>query len=310
MTLREERKKIRPLHHDDKISISRELQVKVLEEIARLAKPSGRDMVFHGGTGISLIHGSPRWSEDLDFMATPGAISRLSSNTSSLAARLQLAFSARTPGAELSLLEKTDSEDKSDIGDLVRWMVRWSHPEVRGVVKIKVEFYLCPEERLAAYPSHENFPEAPECRSREALPCADLAAVWSDKIVAMASRPAIKYRDMHDLGFIAPLLQSAGISDADRLNALKASMGIYGRSAREIADGLMRPIVQEGIADESAWAEDMRRWFAGAHYEEMASKNSLAQLLDRFHGEFSAGLRLVDALCDLELNSETEGPTW
>lgn len=310
MTLPQERKKIRPLHHDDKIAISRELQVKTLEEISRVAKPTRRDMVFHGGTGVSLVHGSPRWSEDLDFMATTQAVQRLSAGSASFGARLQLAFSARTPGAEVSVQEKNDPGEILNEGSLARWMVRWSHPEVRGVVKIKVEFYLCQEERLAAYPSHVNFPTAPEHRSREPLPCADLVAVWSDKIVAMASRPVVKYRDLHDLGYIAPLLAEAGISQADRISALKASMGIYGRSAQEIAEGLARPIVRDGIADEVAWFEDMRRWFAGEAYEDLASRSALSRLLEDFHGEFSTGLQIVDALCDADRICGREELAW
>lgn len=310
MTLPEERRKIRPLHHDDKIAISRELQVKTLEEISRIAQPTAREMIFHGGTGVSLVHGSPRWSEDLDFMATRGAVDRLFGKSEALASRLQLAFSARTPGAEISVADKNDGGGDLEDGSLARWMVRWSHPDVRGVVKIKVEFYLCAEDRLAAYPSQMALPRAPEYASREALPCAELISVWSDKIVAMASRPVIKYRDLHDLGYIAPLLERANVSEEDRISALKASMGIYGRKASEIADGLARPVVQEGIADEAAWAEDMRRWFAGEAYEEMAAAQGLKDLLGRFHIEFSTGLRVVDALCEAEKSCDAEEPRW
>jgi predicted nucleotidyltransferase component of viral defense system len=52
----------RPFHRN----ILREyLQYKILQ--ALYAQPHGRELVFLGGTAIHLIHGNPRFSEDLDF---------------------------------------------------------------------------------------------------------------------------------------------------------------------------------------------------------------------------------------------------
>ncbi|MCE6959326.1 nucleotidyl transferase AbiEii/AbiGii toxin family protein [Cereibacter sphaeroides] len=298
-----------PLGHDEKIRISRALQVFALDEIARQAPPRRDELVFHGGTGVSLVHGSPRWSEDLDFMATPEAIGRLGERHGAVERALRLKASVLTPGARLDLQDKTGTVSRRhEHGEVARWLIRWEHPAMLGAVRIKLEFYACPADRLGAYPSQAAWPAAREAQALHALPAATLVSVFGDKIVAMASRDALKYRDLHDLGWLSPRLAAAGTTEEDRLEALRASMGIYGKTPSDIAAGLARPTVSEGILDREAWEDDMRRWFAGPEYETLADRRELDRLHAAFRTEFAIGCDLVGRLCEAEVRAE--GPEW
>jgi hypothetical protein len=305
-----------PLGHDDKISISRALQVMTLEEIARAARPGAGELAFHGGTAIALTRGSPRWSEDLDFMASPELVSRLAGKRLVVERGLQLRISVMTPGAKVEVQDRTGMEGRPAVaGDVDRWLIRWEDPSRHGVVKIKAEFYVCPEARIARYDTEPVAPMAPEARSALALPSATPLAFWADKIVAIANRPAVKYRDVHDLGFLAPLLARLNPSEADRAEALAASMGAYDRTPAQILEGLDRELVTEGLADDAAWREDMRRWFAEAAYGEIAASGALEGLRRGFLEEFATGRRLVTAMAapDSAADAETEigeEPEW
>ena len=301
--------KPKQLGNDDKIYISRMMQIFSLEALARGASPTPEMLVFHGGTGVSLIHESPRWSEDLDFMATPVMAGKLLKVRESIERDLRLKMSAMVPGSKITLQDKTpDFFANPEIGNVARWLLRWEHPSFVGAIKIKLEFYLCPEERLSAYGSLQAFPSAPECRSSVDLPAAQLVSVWADKIVAMASRHMLKYRDLHDLGYISPLLDGLSLTEDDRDRALSASMGIYGRTAASIVEGLNRPLVAEGIADRVAWEADMQKWFAGKSFDKMVAEKHLDRLLVGFHKEFDIGLQSVARLLEREL--ETDRPEW
>ncbi|WP_264772598.1 nucleotidyl transferase AbiEii/AbiGii toxin family protein [Defluviimonas salinarum] len=286
------------LTNDERIAIAESLQLRVLEQIGRL-QGEAPGLVFHGGTAISLLHGSPRWSEDLDFMATPEAVSRLFGRAREIGAALQMQSSLTTPGATVGLSVK-GSGDPDRTGTVERLNVRWEHPEKLGAIRIKVEFYTCPEERLAAYLAAPRVPAVRGFTSRSPIAGAAPVSIWADKIVALAQRPVLKQRDIHDLGFIAPMVPA----DADRAAALAASMGIYGRRPDEIRDGLERDFVHDAGTDRAAFDADMARWFSTEDHARMRADGHLDALFGAFRPAFELGRDLVsdmsrDAECGL-----------
>ena len=126
-----------PLGHDLRIRISKNMQLRLLEEIGRHA---GRDevfddLVFHGGSSLSLLHGSPRWSEDLDFMAAPRAVSSIMGCRGQIEAALQFRASLEMPGSTITVAAKRRN-DEPQLGDVDKFMVRWEHPAHLGAVKV------------------------------------------------------------------------------------------------------------------------------------------------------------------------------
>lgn len=259
---------------EDRIRSASRLQLDALELVSR-THGSKAGLVFHGGTSIAFGHGSPRWSEDLDFMATPEAIAGIFARSDHIAEHLQLRSSLFTPGARIDVARKKGG---GSIGEVAKLNLRWEHPEMIGAIRIKVEFYACPEERLLPYEHHPTRIGWRGRTLREPVAAATLESVWADKILAMALRPALKHRDIHDLGLIAPRLRP----DFPREDYLRASMGIYDKRPEEVAEGLSRSLVTDHLADSASFLADMERWFAPAAFSEMAKTG----VLDRAHRNF------------------------
>ncbi|MFG6080363.1 nucleotidyl transferase AbiEii/AbiGii toxin family protein [Paracoccus litorisediminis] len=274
---------------EDRIGIAARLQLDALD-LVRQANSGSEGMVFHGGTSIAFSQGSPRWSEDLDFMATPDAVTRIFSRAGSIGTMLQLKSSVADPGATVELTRKKGGDGV--MGEVAKLNIRWEHPQVIGAVKIKVEFYTCPQTALENYTARAIAPRwlgnGPAGKVATAIP----ESVWADKIVALALRPALKYRDIHDLGYISPKL----IRDFDRTSFLQASMGIYGKSAEDIASGLERPEVVDHIAEKDAYMADMERWFSPDLFAYLKDYGRLDDQHAMFMREYERARRDVNAL--------------
>ena len=281
------------LSNDRRIQISRMLQLNMLEEIGRVASRAGlgEEIIFHGGTSLNANHGSLRWSEDLDFMASPKFAEQLFGSRRRIEAALKFRASLAMPGSVVDLIDKTP-ESGRDLRGVDRMLLRWEHPAHVGAVKVKVELYLCDPDVISAYMSEPMSPRIEGLQSRAQINSATLVSIWADKIVAMAQRPALKHRDMHDLGYILPRLDPA----ADRDAALGASMAVYDRSAKEIRMGLMRDIVLEGIEDKESFADNMANWFSESEMSEIREAGALDRLYDAFRVSFAQGVDLVDKM--------------
>lgn len=291
-----------PLTNDARLEITRQLQNFMLTEIARRADAEGIDdgLVFHGGTSLSIIHGTKRSSEDLDFMASPEAVTNIFAHTAHIEAAMRMRASMEWPGARIDLGKKA-TDRAPELGDVARMMLRWEHPGYYGAIRVKVEFYLTPQERLDRYLSRKQSIEGDESRGliRAAVP----VSIWGDKIVAMAQRPALKHRDIHDLGVLSRMVPA----EADRSAALLASMGIYGRAPQEIRDGLQRELVLAGDTDFDGFSEDMSRWFGEAHVSRIRANGDLERLFDAYLEQAELGRALVAELApDVETMPEDE----
>lgn len=280
-----------PLTNDVRLDITRELQNFMLTEIARRADAAGIDkgLVFHGGTSLSIIHGTRRSSEDLDFMASPEAVKTIFAHTAQIEATMRMRASMEWPGAKIDLVNKAGDRDQ-ELGDVARMMLRWEHPGFYGAIRVKVEFYLTPQDRLDRYGSAKQIIAGDASRGeiRAAVP----VSIWGDKIVAMAQRPALKHRDIHDLGVLSRMVPE----DADRSEALLASMGIYGRGPEEIRDGLRRDLVLAGDHDFAGFSEDMSRWFGEAHVLRIRENGDLQRLFNAYLEQAELGRHLVSEL--------------
>ncbi|WP_411839616.1 nucleotidyl transferase AbiEii/AbiGii toxin family protein [Paracoccus sp. ME4] len=291
-----------PLTNDARLEVTRELQNFMLTEIARRADAEGIDagLVFHGGTSLSIIHGTKRSSEDLDFMGSPDAVTRIFAHSVQIEAAMRMRASLEWPGARIDLVRKAQGREP-ELGDVVRMMLRWEHPGHYGAIRVKVEFYLTPQDRLDRYLSQRQAIAGDVSRGliRAALP----VSIWGDKIVAMAQRPALKHRDIHDLGVLSRMVPA----QADRKAALLASMGIYGRAPHEIRDGLQRDFVLAGDTDFEGFSEDMSRWFGAEHVLRIRANGDLERLFEAFLDQAALGRALVaDLAPDVEVRHEDE----
>jgi hypothetical protein len=265
----------------EKTMLSQTLQIFTLDGLASGISDLHGRMVFHGGTSISTVHGSPRWSEDLDFVISPS----MSIDLENLRASVERTAAARideiTPGAKFTLTDKGKATGKvreGDPGEVVRWVGRWEHPNRIGVVKIKNEFYVAEPEVVRTYDTLEGMPSAIGLACSDALPCATMETIWADKIMAMSARPVMKWRDVFDMGYI---MERIGAVPDD---VLYERMGVATRSYRstlsELHANLARPELKALEQDYHTFEADMKKWLAGPDFERHLSEGQLRQ----YHG--------------------------
>lgn len=253
----------------EKTLISQSLQIYVLDAIARSVHDMTGRLMFHGGTAISTVHGSPRWSEDLDFMINPDMSLELDAVHSRIEEEVADRISSLTPGAKFELIDKGKAQGKvreADPGTVMKWTGRWQHPSRIGVVKMKVEFYIAEPEAAARYRTTMSEPSAIGLYAEEHLPTATLETIWADKIMAMSARPVMKWRDVFDMGFIMERLGDA--EDDDLFGRLQVACASYRSDMGAIHTGLGRDYL-EGLEDDyEAFEQDMRHWIPSHLFEE------------------------------------------
>lgn len=188
-----------------------------------------KEHVFQGGTALRLVYGSPRYSEDLDFVLLRDTISTEKVDVSALKRFLGSVF----PYASVEVREQKHTPG------LHRYAVRVSVTELRKSVRINLEIAGVPsrdnEVLLFAYP-----PFNPAVRvetQREIL---------ADKLVALALRKYVKGRDLWDIYF---LVKQKGLTADIAFAEVKA--GDYGCSKSEfharLKEGLRR-VATDGCA--------------------------------------------------------------
>ena len=280
------------LDNDERIRLARMLQLRMLGEVGKVCRLRPDGIVFHGGTNICTTYGSARWSEDLDFMALPETVEQVFAARAAMEKGIRLWTSLARPGSQVELQGRTAGQDP-DPGQVERLQIRWENPDRIGAIRIKVEFFVARPEALSPYRRSVITPRILSQTAGVGLPCADPVAVWADKIVAMALRPVLKHRDIHDLGYMRKHMRYDLFSVEERLAALRVSAGIYGRNMPEILEGLSRREISEGIRDLASFTADMRRWFPAEVFANMREIGMIERLHADFLEEFGIGHRLV-----------------
>jgi predicted nucleotidyltransferase component of viral defense system len=171
------------------------------------------DMAFHGGTSLHLSWQSSRYSEDLDFL-----LSRSRENMDKVIQRtgklLQEHFRRLDPAFEVELRDKTKHANR-----MLNFHVVVSHPQVIGNTMVKAEFWRTEPQYLAGYPTELRTPMAPGDYLgviSYPVPAATLENAFADKLVAFATRPHLKWRDIYDLWWIST--QSGAKIDIDSVS--------------------------------------------------------------------------------------------
>lgn len=283
------------LSNEERFRIASDLHVMLLDEIFRVTGWRSGDAVFHGGTSLKVAWDSPRFSEDLDFMTNPDEALKLDGKMAEVAKRIERRAAAAFPGGRLETRPRSARE-----GGLKRWDVVWTHPLRHGQVLVKAEFFAAPPAALDGYKSvmRVPFPD-PEGAVRISTPIAvpELVSAWADKVKAVATRPAFKWRDAYDLSHVARRLGSPGPfpEDAELLAALDATAAIYGATSAVIAEGLDRVRSSGALDDVAAFENDMARWFPSGTFASLRGAGMFASALGEAKAEIARACALIAA---------------
>lgn len=183
-----------------------------LDSFMQEAQWKSDELAFHGGTSLHLSWRSPRYSEDLDFLlsrAAKGAAQVVENATK----RVQARFRAMDPEFIVQVKDRTKDEDRMQV-----FNITVSHPRVVGNAMVKVEFWKTEPTYLQQYPTEFKTPMAVGDLAGTIsypVPAARLATAYADKLVAFATRPHLKWRDIFDLWWIGT--QTNAHIDRDQL---------------------------------------------------------------------------------------------
>lgn len=157
-------------------------------------------VTFHGGTNLHISWGSPRYSEDLDFLVARDFGSLLVKQMPKIEKRMASVATLIDPNLKIEIRNKTKDPD-----GLLNYRIIVSSPEVMGQVMAKAEFwqvepgYIEKVDRQFVQPRQTS---GYMSRISQPIPVASMDAAFADKIVALSYRPYLKWRDIFDLWWL------------------------------------------------------------------------------------------------------------
>lgn len=161
------------------------------------SNPIGKMLVFQGGTALRLCYNNDRYSEDLDFVVADG----FSFNPDDMQF-FKKTFQERI--LKKYKLEIELDEPKNDENIVKKYTAKILLPLAnRQKVKINIE--------IAQIPSHDNilkiinnnYPN--EFNVNAFVRVESREEIFADKIIALGSRPYLKFRDFWDIKFLNDL---------------------------------------------------------------------------------------------------------
>ena len=172
------------------------LHIATLDALMASRRWAPGDLVFQGGTSLHLVHGSPRFSEDLGFLVR--STLRLDALGESVSQRLQgTGWLPRDTG--LTVSKARDGRNPH------AFVVTVGGPDVLGAVRVKVELWQTVGAALAAVKAvvtPVRLARGPASGMQAFVPTAQLSEIYADKVFALAARPYLKPRDVFDLHWI------------------------------------------------------------------------------------------------------------
>lgn len=258
------RKKRRHAEPDELRQWSTAVQFAFLESFATVTGWLAKDVAFHGGTSLSMSWGSPRYSEDLDFLLNEGLADDRGGFTNiidKVVERVNESLSLTIPDLSVELRNKT-----RDGSPLLNYHLVASKPNVLNKAMVKSEFWTVNDEYLKNIETAMVYPMQRgdiALRSVAEIPAVTMNAAIADKLTALATRPYLKWRDLFDLHFLIGQTNEGAKGQAERfLKHVQAYNPVKGLSPKEALEyWLEQHGTEQGKAKllESA-VDDLQPW--------------------------------------------------
>jgi predicted nucleotidyltransferase component of viral defense system len=273
----------------ENFEIASAMHAAILDNLFRETNWVAEQAVFHGGTALALARKSPRFSEDLDFMMTKEAAQELDAVIQKVRERVSLRMASQYDGGRVTLKGPKGEEVTS-------WNFKWEHPNKRGKVMVKVEFLVTEAALLKGYQSFHMVPTSRGALGVSVLvPVPELISAWADKVKAIATRPAFKWRDAFDISWIARCLKQEDVIPADEYRAaLAATASIYGKTLEDVAEGLERVLASGSMDNVEDFEEDMGRWFLEEEASRYVVSGTFKRMLSEAKREVEKSLDLIN----------------
>ncbi len=225
------------------------LHLLILDALMKDSSWGEEELAFHGGTSLRLSWASPRFSEDLDFLLARPAARQLDQVMRRVHRRVQDTLAVQDPSLILELKARTGRREK-----LRDYLFRLKQPEVYGKATVKVEFWEVAPGYLEAYETTFRGPlidgEIIGRVSPDPIPAATLESAFCDKLVAFATRPHLKWRDIFDVWWLTsdsrlelPTMERLAPRFIHHLSEYRTAQGLAPSAALEAFAARMGPDV-------------------------------------------------------------------
>lgn len=209
----------RSLTANELFQLRNALQAATLSALMDSRRWEPGDLAFQGGTCLHLVHGSPRFSEDLDFMVRGGM--SIAGLEAGIQQRLALPPTA-PPGLKLTVSVGKDEHNPH------AFVVTAAGQGYLGSAKVKVELWRTPGSVMQQLQLLVR-PVMTQLAATALVPTLTLPEILADKVYALAVRERLKPRDVFDLW----LLRTQHAQTAPRVQPelLALRLQIYPRGA-------------------------------------------------------------------------------
>jgi len=233
------------------------LHVQTLAAIMRAHAWRPDELAFQGGTALHLGHGSPRRSEDLDFLLgwnrNPDDFM-----TSVFRSVTSAALQAHQAKAEL----KTGREDRNPR----TYTIKLTVPGHQRKVALKCKFWRTLQGLIECYKKQPRAIATPPgvLITPFTAPVGELEEIYLDKMHALVSSPYPKVRDLFDIWWMRTQSPLRSMIHTDAADRIEYHLKMY-PGAPDTPEGFARALRSEGIqrfetlSDEEI-ARDLQRW--------------------------------------------------
>ena len=241
----------RRLTSTEAFDLRQTMHVATLDALMASRRWEPGDLIFQGGTSLHLVHGSPRYSEDLDFLVN--ASLNLQSLARAVETRLGTA-SWLVPGdARLTVSKAKDARNPHT------FVVAIGGPDLIGAVRVKVELWRVKESALTAVKTTVTpvrMVHGAASGLQTFVPTAELPEIYVDKVFALGARPYLKARDVFDLHWLA----AHGVSGVCTPQNLRVRLATYPEETAAAWLAKARARRKELESSTGAVARDLKRW--------------------------------------------------
>lgn len=246
----------KPLTASQKRQIASEMHVWILDGLAQKTPWSLEDIKFQGGTSLALAWDSPRFSEDLDFVAR--ADLNFVEAIKKIVKHVEQGLQKNFPDISVEVKNNQDKENQN-----LTFVFVASLPNVLGKVKVKSEFWKVDGEIVKSYDGTYKA----LARRGDINPSFGVATpeqIFADKMIALGGRDRLKWRDLFDLWY----LDSAGITQKiisnrdDFSSRIENTLSLYNLSPSELRNK-WDVLFQKNNEEIVAMAEqDLKPWIS------------------------------------------------
>lgn len=219
--------KNRPLTPNEQRQMASAMHVWILDGLASKTPWKLEDVAFQGGTSLALAWDSPRFSEDLDFIAR--ADLNFEHALKKIAQHVENGMQRDYPGCKVDM--KSKEGDRQNV-----YTFSLAVPNILGKAKVKTEFWKVDHEIVQGY-NREYKVVARRGIVSPQLPVASLDQIMTDKMVAIGARERLKWRDLFDVWFLHTSPTSVFGNEEKFGHSMEQTLAMYNTTPQELKKG-------------------------------------------------------------------------